>query len=40
MGGTMLRGDEDADQLMKRADDSLYAAKSGGRGKLVWSEPT
>lgn len=40
MGGTMLREDEDADQLMKRADDSLYAAKSEGRGKLVWRDPT
>ena len=36
----MFSADDDAERLMKRADESLYAAKNEGRGKLVWNDPT
>jgi diguanylate cyclase (GGDEF)-like protein len=34
-GMAMFRTDEDADQLLRRADDALYLAKRAGRGRLV-----
>lgn len=40
MGGTIFVPGDDAERLMKRADDSLYAAKAQGRGKLVWNDYT
>ena len=40
MGGTIFVAGDDAERLMKRADDSLYAAKAQGRGKLVWNDYT
>jgi two-component system cell cycle response regulator len=40
MGGTIFVAGDDAERLMKRADDSLYAAKNQGRGKLVWNDCT
>ena len=38
MGGAIFARDDDAETLMKRADESLYAAKKQGRGKLVWND--
>lgn len=35
-GGALLLSGEDLPELMRRADASLYAAKTGGRGALVW----
>ena len=36
MGGTLYRPGERADELMKRADEILYAAKRAGRNRLGW----
>lgn len=35
-GGALLQPGEDLPELMRRADASLYAAKTRGRGALVW----
>lgn len=35
-GGALLRPGETLDELLRRADDALYAAKARGRGSLVW----
>jgi len=35
-GGTMVNSDEAIEVAMSRADAALYAAKAGGRDRLVW----
>jgi len=35
-GGAFLRAGESLEELVRRADTSLYAAKAHGRGALVW----
>ena len=37
MGGTMYRPGETADELMQRADGTLYAAKRAGRNRVGWT---
>ncbi len=37
IGGTMYRPGETADELMRRADEALYAAKNAGRNRISWS---
>ena len=36
IGGTVLRPLDDADDLLRRADDSLYLAKRHGGNALAW----
>ncbi len=37
MGGTLYRPGETAEELLHRADETLYAAKRAGRNRLGWS---
>jgi diguanylate cyclase (GGDEF)-like protein len=37
MGGTLYRPGESAEDLMRRADETLYEAKRAGRNRLGWS---
>ena len=37
MGGTLYRPGEGAEALMKRADETLYAAKRAGRNRVGWA---
>ncbi len=38
VGGAMLRGDDDWQQLFERADAYLYRAKEAGRNRVHWDE--
>lgn len=35
IGGTIANEEDDADQLVKRADENMYACKRGGRNRIL-----